>query len=132
MRRAQSILVIIAMLAMPLALLARSGDPGMADCNGMCCLPHGLHHSQTAIPSQQSREEGMDCHHGASQHAIECTMKSSHQGMEYGLLAPFPPTRASALKSIEALNLSRTGSFRIPAENLSSGFLTDPFQPPRR
>jgi hypothetical protein len=131
MRRAQSILVIIAMLAMPLALLARSGSPGMTDCNGMCCLPHGAHHSQTPIPLQKSQEDGMDCHHATAPHAIECTMKSSHHGMDYGLLAPFPPTRASALKSMEALSLSRTTRFRIPAEQLSCGFLTDPFQPPR-
>jgi hypothetical protein len=37
-------LVIVALLATPLALLARAVEPGMPDCNGMCCLPHGGHH----------------------------------------------------------------------------------------
>jgi hypothetical protein len=132
MRRVQAILVILALLATPLALLARANDSGMADCNGMCCLPHGVHHHPPArIPSQQPQQEEMACHHGALGHMMECSMRSGQQRMDYGLLAPLPPAQTSAVTSLHRPKASRVAHSQFPSVNLSAGFLAGPFQPPR-
>ena len=131
MRRAQAILVIVALLATPLALLARANDSGMPDCNGMCCLPHGSHHSPPRNPSQAPQQEEMACHHGAAGHMMECSMKSGQHRMDYGLLAPLPPATSSAFVSLDVPKVSRTANSQFPAANLAAGFLTSPFQPPR-
>jgi hypothetical protein len=131
MRRAQAILVIVALLATPLALLARASDPGMPDCNGMCCLPHGSHHSPARHSSPAPEQKEMTCHHGDVGHMMECSMKSGQHRMDYGLLAPYPPARTSALASLIAPKLSRLTGSLLFAGDLSAGFLAGPFQPPR-
>jgi hypothetical protein len=133
MRRAQAILVIIALLATPLALLARAIDPGMPDCNGMCCLPRHSHHSPTTAtnPSSESQQDAMACHHGAAGHMMECSMKSGQPRMDYGLVAPFPPARTSALASLNIPKIKRHAGLQLPAANSPAGFLASPFQPPR-
>jgi hypothetical protein len=132
MRRVHAILVIVALLATPLALLARAVDPGMPDCNGMCCLPHGSHHHAPARNSSpEPSKDDMACHHGAAGHMIECSMRSGEERMDYGLLAPFPPAQTSALVYIDRPKVSRIGNSQFPAGNLSAGFLAGPFQPPR-
>jgi hypothetical protein len=132
MRRVQAILVIVALLATPLALLARAVDPDMPDCNGMCCLPHGgHHHSPAKNTAPASPEDEMACHHVAGGHIIECSMRSGQPRMDYGLIAPFPPARTSVVGSIDQPKISRLTRSQFPAVNLSAGFLAGPFQPPR-
>jgi hypothetical protein len=132
MRRSQAILVIVALLAMPLALLARAVEPGMPDCNGMCCLPHGSHHhAPVRNSSPQPQKDEMACHHGAAGHMMECSMSSGEQRMDYGLFAPFPPAQPSALAFIAGPKFSRFANSQFPAGNLSAGFLAGLFQPPR-
>jgi hypothetical protein len=132
MRRVQAILVIVALLATPLALLARAVEPGMPDCNGMCCLPHGSHHHVPARNSSpEPLKEDMACHHGAAGHMMECSMKSGQQRMDYGLSAPFPPAQTSALSFVDRPKMSRFANSQFAAGNLSAGFLAGPFQPPR-
>ena len=132
MRRVQAILVIVASLATPLALLARAVDPGMPDCNGMCCLPHGgHHHSRVNNTAPASREEGMACQHRAVDRTMDCSMRSEQPRMDYGLLAPFPPAQTSVVAAIDQPRVSRLVGSQFPACNLSAGFLAGPFQPPR-
>ena len=132
MRRVQAILVIVALLATPLALLARADDSGMAACNGMCCLPHGGHHASPARRSAPaSHEEDMACHHGALGHMMECSMRSGQPRMDYGLLAPFPPAQTSVVTSLARPKVSRLANSHFPDGNLSAGFLADTFEPPR-
>jgi len=132
MRRVHAILVIVALLATPLALLARANDSGMADCNGMCCLPHGgHHHSPARNTAPASHEEEMACHHGALGHMMECSMRSGQHRMDYGLLAPLPPAQTYGIASINPPKVSRISSSPFPTGNLSAGFLAGPFQPPR-
>src|SRR5271154_2148650 len=67
MRQFQAILVIVALLATPLALLARAVEPGMPDCNGMCCLPHGGHHHMPARNSSpEPQKDDMAFHTGGT------------------------------------------------------------------
>ncbi len=132
MRRVQAILVIVALLSTPLALLARAVEPGMPDCNGMCCLPHGGHHHSPAKNiAPAAPDDEMACHHGAVGHMMDCSMRSAQQRMDYGLIAPFPPARTSVVASIDLPKVSRLVRSQFPACNLSTGFLAGPFQPPR-
>ena len=132
MRRIQATLVIVVLLATPLALLARAADPQMPDCNGMCCLPHGgHHHGPPRNPSPELPKDDMACHHGATGPLMECSVRSSHERMDYGLAAPFPPGRTSSLSYVDGPKVSRFAISQFPAGNLSAGFLAGPFQPPR-
>jgi hypothetical protein len=132
MRRMQAIFVIVALLSTPLALLARtSGTDAMACNDGMCCLPHGPHHSAAHHTPRGSAHDSMSCEHGAASHIIECTMKAGQHRMDYGLLSPIAPTKPSALASITPLNLPRVAGFQSPGQGLAAGFLANPFQPPR-
>ena len=58
-------------------------------------------------------------------------MNAGQQHMAYGFLSPIAPTKPSAVVSITPLSLPGVAGFRAQAQNLSAGFLTGPFQPPR-
>ncbi|MGB8542158.1 MAG: hypothetical protein WCD49_11035 [Candidatus Acidiferrales bacterium] len=124
MRRAQAILIIIALLATPLALLARSADGSMSGCTGMCCPTHRSSHAARVLP------EKMLCHHGEAGHLFNCTMMPGHHGIDYGLIAPVAPTSPSAVAFISAPDVSRATAGRLH-EVATSGFLSTPLQPPR-
>jgi len=112
MRRAQVFLVIAALLATPLALLARAEACNSAACTMMCCLPHGAH----SHPGQP-----MACH---------CPSKSGKHLPEFGLIAPIAPTAPEAFATVAAPASSRTA---VPLSSLSltQGFSAAPFNPPR-
>ena len=120
MLRVQAILVIVAMLATPLALLARgmNGDP--ADCTSMCCLPHGHHAAQ---------HKTMECEHGATGHVFECSMTSSHH-TDYGLIAPIVPSVPLAKAAVAIPDMSRN-VLAQSRELAAAGFLSALLQPPR-
>ena len=120
MRRAQAILVIVALLATPLALLARGVNGEASECTSMCCLPHGHHAGQ---------HKEMGCQHGEIGHVFECTMKSGHH-TDYGLISPIVPTVPSAIAflAIPDAHSDIIGQFR---EISAAGLLSVPFQPPR-
>src|ERR1700722_4790147 len=123
MRRAQTILVIIALLATPLALLARSVAGCMSGCAGICCPAHGSHAARVL-------HKKMLCHPGELGHVFECTMTSGHHGIDYGLIVPIAPTAPSVIASVGIPEVSRAVTAQL-LEVASSGFLSTPFQPPR-
>jgi hypothetical protein len=128
MRRLECLLVILALLATPLALLARTRANNMADCDGMCCLPHaGRSHPPRVV---ESSYDGIACHHGAAGHMLMCSMRSGHHGFDYGLLAPIAPTLVSAARRIAAPEASRNFASRLVAFSVV-GFSSAPFEPPR-
>ena len=132
MRRMQAILVIVALLSTPLALLARATGRDSVACNdGMCCLPHGSHHSTPYPAPQGPLHEGMSCEHGAASRIIECTMNAGHHRTDYGFLSPIAPTKPSALAAVAALHPPNMAVVRSAAQNISAGFVTNLFQPPR-
>jgi hypothetical protein len=120
MRRAQSILAIVALLATPLALLARAVDAS-SQCSSMCCLSHGRHAAQ--------QKNAMQCQHGELGQVFECTMTSGRH-TDYGLIAPIVPTVPSALAFISSPNIYRV-IFPQAREVSTAGFLSAPFEPPR-
>src|SRR5271163_3195958 len=125
MRRLQAMFVIAALLAAPLALLARGRGGDSGDCNRMCCLRHGSHPA-----AGESLSEGMMCHRTAAGHGCECAMNSGPSPVDYGFLAPIVPTSPSAVVSILNPQISRD-FFGRPTEVAPSGFLSAPFEPPR-
>lgn len=131
MRRMQAILVIVALLSTPLALLARAmGTESMACNDGMCCLPHEPHRSTAHHAHQGTVHEGMSCEHGTASHIIECTMNAGHH-LDYGLLSPIAPTKPSALAGVAASHPPNMAAVRSAAQDISAGFVANPFQPPR-
>src|SRR5580658_6725913 len=122
MRRAKAILVIVALLATPLALVARSANR-MAGCAGMCCPLHGSHASRVL-------HEKMTCQHTDVQHIIECTMTSGHHGTDNGFIAPVAPTAPSATTAVGKPDVRRNTLYGLH-ERSYSGFSSAPFEPPR-
>src|ERR1700722_10779620 len=120
MRRAQAILVIVALLATPLALLARSAGGSMSGCAGMCCPTHVPHAARVL-------HEKMLCHHGEFAHVFERMMTSGQPCLDYRLSLPVAPTAPSAIGSVGSPGVSR--AVTAPRyEGASSGFLSTPFQ----
>jgi hypothetical protein len=120
MRRAQAILVIVALLATPLALLARGVNGEASECSSMCCLPHGHHAAQ---------HKDMECQHHGIGHVFECTMNSGRH-TAYGLVAPIVPTLPSAIAflAIPDVHSDMLAQYR---ELSAAGLLSVPLQPPR-
>lgn len=131
MRHAQAILVMMALLAGPLALLARTSSAGMPACNGMCCLPHAGHSVPARHPMNKSSREGMLCHRVAAHHAVQCAcMIPGHVPLDYGLFAPMAPTTPSQHARIAGPPASRQG-ISIQTPDFLSASLPVPLQPPR-
>jgi len=123
MRRIQAASLIIALLAVPLTLVARAyAACAPQKCTMMCCLPHGGH---AAHPMK------MDCQHSASG-ASACMMRCSSSGkaIDYGLASPIAPTQRSAAPALPTPELARANPTVI-FSGILSGFPRIPFDPPR-
>lgn len=129
-QRAHAILVIVALLAAPLALLARGMGDDSDECNRMCCLRHGSHSGTIPHATGSSSSEGMVCHRNAAGHDCGCAMRSGQNSTDYGFLAPIVPTAPSAIVNILSPNVSGKHFARL-MEVTPSGYLSAPFEPPR-
>jgi hypothetical protein len=110
--------LVIALLATPLALLARApGDP--TQCCGAYC-PMRAHSGQ---------QKTMCGSLSMTDHNCGCTMRSNQQP-DYGLNALMAPTAPSACVRLTAPESSRAMSSRY-TEFAMSGTSTTPFHPPR-
>jgi hypothetical protein len=110
--RAPIAVVILALLATPLALLARARACESASCTVMCCLPHSSH-SQAGV--------GMACH---------CSTKSGKQLPDFGRIAPIAPTTPEEFASVDAPDRSRQ-PLRSLSPSIAQGFASTPFNPPK-
>jgi len=133
MRRAEAILLIAVLLALPLTLLGNGASNGM--CDNYCCLRHGHHNmAQMQMPNHSIGEEKpieeMACHRGALGHFSECSMKSNSRGMDFTILAPLPPTNMASSMGLVMPVLSRHAPV-VFSQAPNSGFLSIPFEPPR-
>ncbi|MGA3301500.1 MAG: hypothetical protein ABSD87_15575 [Candidatus Acidiferrales bacterium] len=105
MRRVKAILVIVALLSAPLAVLAQTSSEDVPSCGGMCCLPH----------------------HGAHNPLFNCG--DTHA--VHFFVSPLAPTKASNLAFIERLDRPTAAKFHSELTAIVPGFLAAPFQPPR-
>lgn len=111
MQRAKATIVLLALLAVPLALLARGMACESSSGPMICCMLHGSHHG-----NQQ-----MMCH---------CAGKSSSHIPDFGLIAPLPPTEPEAFAAIAAPSSLREPMYSQSQPSLP-GFVSVPFEPPR-
>src|SRR5579862_8556242 len=109
MRRAKAMTVIIALLAIPLALLARSEPCEQTQC--MCCLMQ----ARSSQPGQHKMCGGSTDGH------MSCGMGNHRHAPDYGLIAPMAPTRAASLAVLIVPNIIQP-STAPQSQTISSGF----------
>lgn len=119
MLRLPAYLVVVALLATPLALLARgiACDPSACDCMSMCARQAGAHDQHLC---------------GGAMHAT-APMCGTHRGnhaLDYGFIAPLAPTAPLPRIQLAKPNASIEGVTRY-AQSAIAGFLSAPFEPPR-
>jgi hypothetical protein len=123
MRRVHAIFVIVALLATPLALLARA-DCGETACDCMCSLV------QESLSSKDQHPHGkMLCGQAAAQKPA-CTMNAKHHPPDYGLNTLMAPTAPLSFAVLSPPAAARQIVVQ-PTQPASAGFLSAPFQPPR-
>jgi len=120
-RRIQAVSLVIALLAVPLALVARGYACAPQQCTMMCCLAH----------KHGSHSMNMNCAGRGSAGSSACAMRcSSNKNLDYGLASPLPPTQLSAALAPAAPRTAETlfsGDYR----DVIPGFSRIPFEPPR-
>jgi hypothetical protein len=119
MRRVQSAIVIVALLAIPLALVARTGPCAQSQCSRMCDLI-----------LRSVRVQHMHCTCGMTADGSQCQKNSSQKLPDYGLNAPMAPTMPSARVALVAPSFTRRAVAR-ELESPAFGFRSEPIQPPR-
>lgn len=127
-RRAQSILLVIALLATPLALLAR-GIACDSSCDCMvCCMAHRASGAPSATTSR-AQGTGSSCAHDVAGH-MTCGMHTKHSALDFGFIAPMAPTFIEPL-----IHIAAPAAVRQPVANFKQfPFATDlsvPLEPPR-
>lgn len=121
MRRAHAILVILALLATPMALLARS-DCNQSACDCMCSLV-------TKTLLAHPRHAPLLCGQAAGS-THQCAMNTKHHPPDYGLNTLMAPTAPLPVASVMA-STATAQVFTPSALSAPSGFLAVPFLPPR-
>ncbi|MGC1661383.1 MAG: hypothetical protein WA737_15340 [Candidatus Acidiferrales bacterium] len=133
MRSTQAILLVLALLAAPVALLARASFAGgMSACNGMCCAARGHrgHAINASVPTDAT--EANMCHHSAASQAepCECAMRGNPASPEIAFFVPMAPTAPIPAAELVAPALLR--QFVLPERTAPRhGFSSVPFEPPR-
>lgn len=117
MKCIQSLALILALLAAPLALLSRSYACTASQCTMMCCLPH-----------KHAYAMSMRCHSGAAGAcAVRC---DSRKNLDYGLASPLPPTQLQVVFTLPVLASAQIVFF-ADNQRVANGFSRIPFEPPR-
>ena len=122
MRRAHAILVTLALLATPMALLARS-DCSQSACDCGCDLV-----SRTLLA--QGHRAPLLCGGQAGGSTHHCTMNTKHHPPDYGLNTLMAPT-APLPVALLAASVTTAQVFAPQMLSTPSGFLAAPFEPPR-
>lgn len=115
MRRSEAILVIVALLASPLALVARGifCNPSQANCMMACA--HASLESKT---------------HCAAGHAPMCGTHPGNRALDYGFVAPFAPALPLPYAQLSGLAVSFESMTNFEQSSVD-GIFGVPFEPPR-
>jgi hypothetical protein len=123
MHRAKAILLVLSLLAAPVALLARGSACGERSCcRKLCCEPHAQ------MP--RSGDRGMACHRHSAR-AQDCAMTSAcNHTLDYGFVSPLPLT---VLQAADSLTMPQPAGkiVYLSFATASGGFHPAPFEPPR-
>jgi hypothetical protein len=115
MRRIQSATLVLALFAVPMALVARAFAGASQECAMSCC--------------RGERSTAMHCAHGAGATPLAMCGRAA-QMPDYGLAAPIAPTELRASVKLQKPQ-TRRSSFGFVILNLTNGYLFPPFEPPR-
>jgi hypothetical protein len=113
MRRAQALLVILALLATPLAIFANASRC----CQATCPMCASMQHSKMA-------------HCTCPMNNAKCGTNGKTQLPNFALASPLAPTLPLPFFQIAAPPANRAASASV-APALSFGFVSPPFAPPR-
>jgi len=122
MRRTQTVLIIVALLATPLALVAR----GMA-CESPAC-PCACERLHGHAPSQQT--QSVTLRRIATGYCPYCGKKLGHHTTDFGFLAPIAPTAPIPAAALPRPHIARAAAATFEQASVA-GFSIEPFQPPR-
>jgi hypothetical protein len=112
MRRAQSIFVVLALLALPVAPLAWGFSCELVSAHAFYCPMHAGH---------SSSGKPMIC---------QCPGQSQPRTPDFTLVAPIPPATVAARIEMGAPQTARD-DYSALSQTTVSGFRTAPFEPPR-
>jgi len=129
-RRAQAIAVILALLAMPIVLLADGWAECSEECTRMCCPVHRHHPPQKHNSNVGSQDEDLVCHHQSGGHMMICQMRADRFSSLSSPIAPIPPTLLPAVSRLAGPEDQFGYRSNFPQAALS-GFISPPFVPPR-
>jgi len=115
MRRIQSAALVLALFAMPLALVARALAGAPQECAMACC--------------RGERAMAMHCAHGAGATPFAMCGRAA-QTPDYGLAAPIAPTELSASVRLDKPK-ARRAIFDFTDLKFTTGYSFPPFEPPR-
>lgn len=119
MRRIQAATLIVALFAVPLALVARGYAGASQECAMSCC--RGRH-----VAAMK-----MKCAHAAQGQGTQSAMcQCTEHGPDFGLNCPLPPFELGTGVRLPVMNLERAvrGTMTISG---STGYFPPPFNPPR-
>jgi hypothetical protein len=122
MRRFQSAILIFSLLAIPLALPARTGPCAESQCSRLCAL---IMHSAHA---EQDKHRHCTC--GMTTGSQQCAGHSGQQTPDFGLNAPMPPTMPSARTVVITPDSGRR-ALVCDSDFACPGFRFELLQPPR-
>jgi hypothetical protein len=116
MRRFHGMFVIIALLAAPIALLARGFACDMSECDCKMTCAMQVSHSRPMC--------------GMATHAPMCATHQGHHPLDYGFIAPFAPAVPLPQAALVAPVVSREFVSQL-AQFSVDGISSAPFEPPR-
>jgi hypothetical protein len=121
-RRTPAILVIVALLASPLALLAR----GLACEPSVCICTCSGQHGHSSSPQL----DAADLHRVAGGYCPACRTKLKHHPADYGFIAPVAPTAPLPVVAVPSPAVAREFAATF-TQSPVAGFFSNPFEPPR-
>lgn len=122
MRRAQAILVLLALAALPLVPLVQASQMQGCACTRACCM-------RQRADSASNRAQGKNyCPRPSAHRLCDCGMMS-RTTVSFAL-APIPPTVMSPLAVLAAPSVSLAANQQLSQHSIF-GFSREVFEPPR-
>ncbi|HEX5424493.1 MAG TPA: hypothetical protein VFW94_13170 [Candidatus Acidoferrales bacterium] len=122
MRRAQAILVLLALAALPLVPLVQASQMDGCTCTLACCM-------RQRADSASNRAQGKNyCQRQGVDHVCDCGMMS-RTALEF-VLAPIPPALMLPLAVLAPPSVSLAANQQLSQHSIF-GFSREVFEPPR-
>lgn len=127
MRRAQAILVLLALAALPLVPLVQASQMDGCTCTLACCMRQRADSASNRAKGTNSHGTNY-CQRQGVHHVCDCGMMS-RTGLEF-VLAPIPPALMSPLAVLAPPSVSLAANQQLSQHSIF-GFSREVFEPPR-